>query len=60
MYGEGWVWIATDGGTSLYMGSDTDVNITTDGFVGVAPESKFLKPITFYKFIDIMACTPFL
>lgn len=39
MYGEGWVWIATDGGASLYMGSDLDVNITTAGFVGIAPES---------------------
>jgi len=38
MYGEGWVWILTDGGTSLYLPDNADVNATAQGFIGVAPE----------------------
>ena len=53
MYGEGWVWIATDGATSLYVGDDSEVNLTTAGFVGVSPESMcklFLLRYLFVKF----------
>ena len=40
MYGEGWVWITTDGGTSLNVDKDIDLNTTTAGFIGIAPESR--------------------
>ena len=39
MYGKGWVWILTNGGTSLNFAGDTDVNSTGQGFIGIAPES---------------------
>lgn len=41
MYGEGWVWITTDGGTSLNVDKDIDLNTTTAGFIGIAPESRW-------------------
>jgi len=51
MYGEGWVWIATDGATSLFVGDDSDVNLTTTGFIGVSPQSMHIIPstYTFYR-----------
>ena len=40
MYGEGWVWICTDGTASLYLNSDETVNATAEGMVGITPVCK--------------------
>ena len=57
MYGEGWVWIATDGATSLYVGDKADINLTTNGFIGVGPEGMY--PLESDQFnYDLQVCMP--
>lgn len=40
MYGKGWVWILTDGGTSLDLSTEHMARVAAAGAIGIAPQSK--------------------